>query len=276
MSNARARTGRIPRERATAHGVELLERICDGEGAAKCVTAVYAFGSWSRGALEVGDVDLDIEYDRSRDPETARQMLDLLVAGRDWNSPLRKALKPRRVLQVLYEEIAHITEPVLIYQDGDDLEAALARVNAINADPAAARAERDPVHPVLEPVIDALSRPSLIVLGELLTHGHIGVSVLDRRDVALSDVEDPEFHKFRVDAWAESSPRARAARAGGAFLLGRGLELSRLEILGRHPGGPADGLTWAVEAGEGKLKSFAWDLGYGFEGWLYVVRPERK
>lgn len=157
MSNARARAGRIPRERATAHGVELLERICDGEGAAKCVTAVYAFGSWSRGALEVGDVDLDIEYDRSRDPETARQMLDLLVAGRDWNSPLRKALKPRRVLQVLYEEIAHITEPVLIYQDGDDLEAALARVNAINADPAAARAERDPVHPVLEPVIDALS-----------------------------------------------------------------------------------------------------------------------
>lgn len=70
ISNAPARTGRIPRERATAHVVELLERVCAGEGAAACVTAVYAFGSWSRGALEVGDVDLDIEYDRSRDPET--------------------------------------------------------------------------------------------------------------------------------------------------------------------------------------------------------------
>jgi predicted nucleotidyltransferase len=95
MSNAPGGTGRIPRERATAHVVELLEHVCAGEGAAACVTAVYAFGSWSRGALEVGDVDLEIEYDRSRDPETARQMLDLLVAGRDWNSPLRKALEPR-------------------------------------------------------------------------------------------------------------------------------------------------------------------------------------
>ncbi|WP_249012282.1 hypothetical protein [Conexibacter sp. DBS9H8] len=108
------------------------------------MTAVYALGSWSRAALAVGDVDVDIEYDRSRDPETARQMQDLLVAGRDWNSPLRKALKPRRTLQVLYEEIAHITEPVLIHQDGDDLDAAVERVNAIQPEPAAGRAARDP------------------------------------------------------------------------------------------------------------------------------------
>lgn len=235
MSNERARTGRIPRERATAHVVELLERICAGEGAAKCVTAVYAFGSWSRGALEVGDVDLDIEYDHSRDPGTAQQMLDLLVAGRDWNSPLRKALKPRRTLQVLYEEIAHITEPVLIYQDGDDLDAALERVNAIKPEPAAGRAARDPVHPVLEPVADALSRPSLIVLGGLLTHGHINMSVVDVPDVTLNDIEDPEFREFLVGAWAESSPRARAARAGGAFLLGRGLELSVTVQVGAAP-----------------------------------------
>ncbi len=39
------------------------------------------------------------------------------------------------------------------------------------------------------------------MLGELLTHGHIGVSVLDLPDVALSDVEDPEFHESLVDAW---------------------------------------------------------------------------
>jgi hypothetical protein len=177
---------------------------------------------------------------------------------------------------VLFAEIANMTEPVLISRDGDDLDAALARVNAIKPEPGAGPAARDPIHPALEPVADALSRPSLIVLGELRTHGHVGVSVLDLRDVALSDIDDPEFHEFLVDAWAESSPRARAARAGGALLLGRGLELSRLEILERHPGATADGLTWAVEAREGKLKNFAWDLGHGFEGWLYVVRRERK
>ncbi len=276
MSNAPGRTGRTPRQRATAHVVELLERVCAGEGAAACVTAVYAFGSWSRGALEVGDVDLDIEYDRSRDPETARQMLDLLVAGRDWNSPLRKALKPRRTLQVLFESIDKLGEPVLIYQDGDDLEAALARVHAIKPDPRADRAERDPVHPTLEPVAAALSRPSLITLSELISHGLITVSVVDLTDVAMSEIHDDEFREFLLDAWDEGGPRARAARAGGSYLLGRGLLLSDLEILERKPTGHAARATWAVEAREGKLKNFAWDLGHGFEGWLYVVRPERK
>jgi hypothetical protein len=276
MSNARGRTGRIPRERATAHVVELLERVCEAEGAAACVTAVYAFGSWSRGALEVGDVDLDIEYDRSRDPATAKQMLDLLVAGRDWTSPLRKALKPRRTLQVLFESIDKLGEPVVIYQDGDDLEAALARVNAITSDPSAGRAERDSVHPKLEPVADALSRPSLITLSELMSHGLITVSVLDLMDVAMSEIHDDEFREFLLFAWDEGGPRARAARAAGVYLLGRGLQLSDLAILERKPAGRSAGATWAVEAREGKLRNFAYDLGQGFDGWLYVVQPERK
>jgi hypothetical protein len=275
MSNAPGRTGRIPRERATAHVVELLERVSAGEGAASCVTAVYAFGSWSRGALEVGDVDLDIEYDRSRDPETAQQILDLLVAGRDWTSPLRKALKPRRTLQVLFESIEKLGEPVLIYQDGDDLEAALARVNAIKPDPRADRAERDPVHPTLEPVADALSRPSLITLSELMNRGLITVSVVDLVDVPMSEIRD-DFREFLLSAWDEGGPRARAARAGGSYLLGRGVQLSDLEILGRKPAGHAARATWAVEAREGKLRNFAYDLGHGFDGWLYVVRPERR
>jgi hypothetical protein len=276
MSNAPGRTGRIPRERATAHVVELLERVCVGDGAAACVTAVYAFGSWSRGALEVGDVDLDIEYDHRRDPETAQMVMDALVSGRDWNAPIRKALKPRRTLQVLFESIDKLGEPVLIYQDGDDLEAALTRVNAIKPDPSADRAERDPVHPTLEPVAGALSRPSLITLSELMSHGLITVSVVDLMDVPMSEIHDDEFREFLLDAWDEGGPRARAARAGGSFLLGRGLQLSDLEILERKPTGRAARATWAVEAREGKLRNFAYDLGRGFDGWLYVVRPGRR
>lgn len=276
MSNARGRTGRIPRERATAHVIELLERVCAGEGAAACVTVVYAFGSWSRGAIEVGDVDLDIEYDRFRDPETAKLMLDLLVAGRDWTSPLRKALKPRRTLQVLFDSIDKLGEPVPIYQDGDDLEAALARVSGIKPDPSAGRGDRDPLHPRLEPVADALSRPSLITLGELLRHGAIDVSVHDLPDVDMSEIQDDDFGEFLLFAWNEGGPRARAARAGGSFLLGRGLALGDLEILGRGPAERSAQGAWAVEAREGKLRHFAYDLGHGFDGWLYVVRAERK
>ncbi len=176
----------------------------------------------------------------------------------------------------MFDSIAKLGEPVLIYQDGDDLEAALARVNAIKPDPGAGRAERDSVHPTLEPVADALSRPSLITLSELMSHGLITVSVVDLTDVAMSEFREDEFREFLLDAWDEGGPRARAARAGGSFLLGPGLQLSDLEILERKPTGHAARATWAVEAREGKLRNFAYDLGHGLDGWLYVVRPERR
>jgi predicted nucleotidyltransferase len=63
------------------------------------VTAVYVFGSYARGALSVGDVDVDIKYDAKLDPAVERELVDRLVAGRDWNTPFRKALKPARALQ---------------------------------------------------------------------------------------------------------------------------------------------------------------------------------
>ena len=256
--------------------MELLEKICTGEGAAKCVTAVYAFGSWSRGALEVGDVDIDIEYDPRRDPEVSQQVLDALVAGRDWNGPVRKALKPRRSLQVLYGKLEMLGEPVLIYQDGDDLAAALARVYAIRSDPEAGRADREPVHPVLEPVADALSRPSLITLGTMVGHGLISLSVSDLPDVALWDIRGRAYRDFVASAWSETSPLARAAQAGGAALLSRKLTPRELLVLGRSPLGASGRPRWAIECREGKLRRFAYDLGHGFDGWLYVVRPERK
>jgi hypothetical protein len=81
---------------------------------------------------------------------------------------------------------------------------------------------------------------------------------------------------FLLDAWDEGGPRARAARAGGVYLLGRGLELWDLEILERKPAESPARATWAIEAREGKLRNFVDDIGHGFDGWLYVVRPERR
>ena len=59
---------RMPREKATAALSALLERVCAGGAHADCVTAVYVFGSYVRGALTVGDVDVDIEYDARLKP----------------------------------------------------------------------------------------------------------------------------------------------------------------------------------------------------------------
>jgi hypothetical protein len=49
---------------------------------------------------------------------------------------------------------------------------------------------------MLEPVADALSRPSLITLSELMSHGLITVSVVHLADVALSEIRDDEFRGF--------------------------------------------------------------------------------
>jgi predicted nucleotidyltransferase len=88
---------------------------------------VYVFGSYARGALTVGDVDVDIEYDAKLDPGVDRELVDNLVVGRDWNTPFRKALEPSRSFQVLFSRLEMIAEPVLIYQRGDTLDHALAR-----------------------------------------------------------------------------------------------------------------------------------------------------
>jgi hypothetical protein len=143
---------KISRENATAALSALLETIRAGGPHARCVTAVYVFGSYARGALTVRDVDVDIEYDARLDPAVERELIDRVVIGRDWNTPFRKALKPARALQVLFNRVEMIVEPVLVYERGDTLETALARVGAITPGPEAGRAARDPVHPAIEAV----------------------------------------------------------------------------------------------------------------------------
>jgi hypothetical protein len=78
---------KISRENATAALSALLETISVGGSHAHCVTDVYVFGSYARGALTVGDVDVDIEYDARLDPAVERELIDRVVIGRDWNTP---------------------------------------------------------------------------------------------------------------------------------------------------------------------------------------------
>jgi predicted nucleotidyltransferase len=148
---------RMPRAKATAALVALLETICAGGSHADGVTAVYVFGTYACGARTVGDIDVDIECDARLHPDVERELLDNLVVGRDWNTPFRKALKPARALQVMFSKIEMIADPVLVYERGDTLDQRW-RVDAIAPDPEAGRAERDPVHPAIEPVAEG-SRP---------------------------------------------------------------------------------------------------------------------
>lgn len=272
-----AGTRRISRENATAALSALLETISAGGPHAHCVTALYVFGSYARGALTVGDVDVDIEYDARLDPAVERDLMDRLVAGRDWNTPFRKALKPARALQVMFNRVEMIVQPVLVYERGDTLEAALARVEAIAPDPEAGRARRDPVYPAIEAVAEDLARPTRILLTELLAAGLLAVEVIDLDDAEEDELRDRRFvARVRLRWRSAASPLARAARAAGVHLQASGVDLASVALMPRNVLDEQQS-RWAVDCRETHLRDFVVYLGYKrIANGLFVLHPERK
>jgi predicted nucleotidyltransferase len=58
----------VKRSEATRRIEGLLERVAKGEGRyLPRVREVWIFGSYVRGALEVGDVDVAVEFDQTND-----------------------------------------------------------------------------------------------------------------------------------------------------------------------------------------------------------------
>jgi hypothetical protein len=123
---------------------------------------------------------MDIEYDAKLDPAVERELLDRLVGGRDWNMPFRK---PARLLQVMFNNLEMLAEPVLVYARADTIDPALARVQAIAPGPEAGRALRDPVHDAIELVAEDLARLNRTLLNELLAGVDLATLTLMPRSV---------------------------------------------------------------------------------------------
>ena len=220
---------------------------------------------------------MDIEYDARLDPAVERELMDNLLAGRDWNTPFRKALKPARALQVLFSRLEMIAEPVLVYQRGDTRDQSLARVAAIAPDPEAGRAERDPVHPAIEPMAEDLARPTRILLTELLTADLLGVELVDLADADEDALADRRFlTSIRLRWQSPSSALARAARAAGGYLQAAGVDLGTVALMPRSVL-DQEGSGWAVDCRETHLRRLVVYLGHnGIRDALFVLHPERK
>jgi hypothetical protein len=220
---------------------------------------------------------VDIEYDARRHPAVERELVDNLVTGRDPNTPFRKALRPPRALQILFSRLEMIAEPVLVYERGDTLDQALARVEAIAPDPEAGRAERDAVHPAIEPVAEDLARPTRILLTELLTAGLLTVELVDLADADEDELADRRFlTRVRLRWRSASSPLARAARAAGGQLKAAGIDLGSVALMPRSVLDQAAS-DWAVDCRETHLRRLVIYLGHnGIGDALFVLHPERK
>jgi hypothetical protein len=116
------------RDKLTQQLLALLTRVCTGGRYADCVTEIWVFGSYARGAARVGDIDVNVEYDPSH--ELACEFVEALPRGRDYHAPFRKALRgSSRSVDVQFGFKDGLPDDaVLVYQRGDALEAARARV----------------------------------------------------------------------------------------------------------------------------------------------------
>lgn len=78
---------RVPRARAVARLADVLARAASGVPPLNEIREIWVFGSFARGALAVGDVDLHMRVDAVGPPE--RFMLDVFYGRRPFAAHIK-------------------------------------------------------------------------------------------------------------------------------------------------------------------------------------------
>ncbi|MEU8820621.1 hypothetical protein [Actinoplanes sp. NPDC048796] len=223
----------MERDRALFLTRDVLARLVEGqaEWPLSLVREVYIFGSVARGALQPGDVDLDVEFDR-QDARWKSELLTGLSYGYDPRRVFRQALVGRkRGVQITFDNCDdEDLDLTLLWRRGDDLSTAVARLHAIQVDPEAGRAERQAMLPEFEGMdrwLPYYYRQGLI---EAIDSGAIQVERLVLEDRA---VDDRVALRHLADRWPPTSPLHRAARAAFTYFIDRGVDPSQVRLHGQ-------------------------------------------
>jgi predicted nucleotidyltransferase len=218
-------SGDVKRSEATKRVDGLVSRVVNGEGRYLArVREVWIFGSYARGALEVGDVDLAVEFDQTKD-EAGRWVATLLAGGFDHLGALRRELRGnQRALEIHFNELDDLRkegfEPRLLWRRGDSLEEAHARLAALAPDPSAQRAARDTVHPLLTDVEKLIPRPARQEFSLFMWAGWLDGNLVELpSEHAANAVTRRRF----AEQWAQTNPRFRAAHAVASYLEREGI-----------------------------------------------------
>jgi len=215
----------VKRSEATKRIEGLLARVVKGEGRyLPRVCEVWIFGSYARGALEVGDVDLAVEFNQTKD-EAGVWFATLMAGGFDHLGALRRELRGnQRVLEIHFNELEDLRkegfEPRLLWQRGDSLDEAHAQLGALGPDASAQRAARDTIHPLLANVEKLIPRPARQEFSLFMWAGWLDAKLVELPpEQAASAVTRRRF----AERWSESNPRFRAAHAVASYLEGEGV-----------------------------------------------------
>jgi Nucleotidyltransferase domain len=215
----------VKRSEATKRIEGLLARVVSGEGSyLPRVREVWIFGSYARGALEVGDVDLAVELDQTKD-EAGRWFATLMAGGFDHLGALRRELRgSQRTLEIHFNELDELRkggfEPLLLWRRGDSLEEALARLAALAPDASAQRAARDTVHPLPADVETLIPRPARQEFSLFMWAGWLDAKLVE---LPPQQAANAVTRRRFAEQWSEANPRFRAAHAVASYLEGEGV-----------------------------------------------------
>lgn len=223
----------MKREQATERLKELLVNVDAGGRHAQMIDEIWVFGSYARGSLAPGDIDLEVIIAPDEQYRHAE-----VRAFSGYRHPrvdfLREIRGTRRCFEVAIVRRPELSFPEqkLLFRRGDTLKESLARLVEMPADAAAVRAPRDPVIPQLEGLDKYLARTERAELSALCAAGWIAIerlSVVERQ--ATPDVD-------RALGWlySDRSQRRRAASAVAMDLCHRGVDVSRIQVIDAHLG----------------------------------------
>ncbi len=215
----------VKRSEATRRINGLVDRVENGEGRyLPRVREVWIFGSYARGSLEVGDVDLAVEFEQTKD-EAGRWFATRLAGGFDHLGALRRELRGnQRALEIHFNELDNLRkegfEPRLLWRRGDSLKEARARLSALTPDANAQRAARDTVHPLLADVEKLIPRPARQEFSLFMWAGWLEAKLVD---LPPQQAANALTHRRFAEQWSESNPRFRAAHAVASYLEQEGI-----------------------------------------------------
>lgn len=268
----------MTRERATELLEDLLRQARSRAWPAVVVQAVYVFGSYARGALQPGDLDVAVDID-VHDERWLAHSAHSSSYGDDPYSVLRQALRGRRrsVSVVERQSLRDDVPLTLIWRRGETLQQAADRVHAIPIDATAGHAPRDAMLVCFEGVehwVPLFVREELITM---INYGAITVEQVTLPDREITDAElaDPTVRQRIERRWSPTSPLRRAALTTLAYLHDQGIDLHSVDLHGLTLGQREISYFVGFE-----LRYLPFSLErleqHGATNWLEVIRPARR
>jgi hypothetical protein len=263
----------VQRDRATVLLEQLLERVVGTDWPIALVNEVHVFGSYARGSVAPGDVDVAVHLKRG-DERWTQHVIHCMSYGRDPHAVLRKALRgAARSVSILVDPTDGYDDVpmTLLWRRGEPLADALQRLHAIPPDPNAGRAPRDAMRPCFAGLDHWLPR---FVREELITLAENGAIAMEQLILPDSVVDNQSVRQLIDDRWTATSPLRRAAHAVIGYLEQRAVDITRVYLHGHDIGEEVTPYLVGFE-----LTYFAAMMRlfqeYGGREWVEVVHPTR-